>query len=207
MPEQYVAHARQWEALGWPVTDWTRPEIDKLPMSDATRAMLADLEHNGANSGGGLPEVGRWVQQADVYAYELVRHLGGVYANCDIEPLRDLGPVLDGLDGFVVAECSAFLSNALMGAVAEHPLFVDLSDSLPARFADMRWQPMNVSTGPHHLTGRWRALSEPVPCLEPRPFFPVHFDDENRLSDEQRPRDGFFVDHRWGHRHAELVRS
>ena len=107
-------------------------------MSDATRAVLADLEHNGANSGGGLPEVGRWVQQADVYAYELVRHVGGVYVNCDIEPLQDLGPALEGLDGFVVAECAAFMSNAVMGAVAGHPLFVDLSETLPARFAGRR---------------------------------------------------------------------
>jgi mannosyltransferase OCH1-like enzyme len=203
MPEVYVAHARQWEALGWPVLDWSWHQLKHLPMSDETRAVLADLEENGANGGGGIETVSRWVQQADVLAYELIRCVGGVVVNCDIEPLRDLGPALEGLDGFVVAENETFLSNAVMGAQADHPLWVELCARLPGRFNDMRWQPMNQVTGPHFLTQTWKAMGEPVPKLQPAPFFPVSFDDERRI--EVRPRDGFYVDHRWGHKHPELV--
>jgi mannosyltransferase OCH1-like enzyme len=203
MPEQYVAHARQWEALGWPVLDWSWPELKNLPLSDETRAVLADLEEKGASEGGGLAEVARWVQQADVLAYELVRCVGGIVANCDIEPLKDLGPLLEGLDAFVVAEEERFVSNALMGAVPNHPLWNDLCMRLPQRFWDQRWVEMNRVTGPHFLTERWLADAVLVARLEPVPFFPVGFVEE--LREETRQTGGYYVDHHWGHRHAEYL--
>jgi len=201
MPAEYVAHATQWEALGYPVHDWSLLELRKLPISDATAAVLTDIQAAGTNAGGGIEQVGKWVQMADVYSYELLRCVGGIYANTDIEPLKALP--LDGLDGFVVGEDKTHMSNALMGAEAGHPFFVDLCESLPDRFWSMRWEPMNQSTGPHHLTARWEALGQPVPCLEPRPFFPVRFTEERQTI--ERPTEGFYVDHRWGHKHPELL--
>lgn len=202
MPALYVAHGRQWEAFGWPVLDWCLDDLLMLPLSDDTRAVLADIEERGAVAGGGIPAVAKWVQMADVFAYELVRCVGGIVANTDIEPLKDLGPLVDGLDGFVVGEDERFLSNALMGATPDHPFWSDLCAELPARFRAMRGHPMNQSTGPHHLTGRWQALGRPVARVEPCPFFPVHFDNEHR---PERHTDGYWVDHRWGHRHPELL--
>lgn len=208
MPAEYVANAAAWEALGYPVHDWCWQELDKLPMADATRQVLADIEKHGAVSGGGIPSTAVWVQQADVLAYELVRHVGGIVANTDIEPLQDLAPIIDGLDAFVVGENEHFLSNALMGAAAEHPFFVAVSNALPERFAAERWSPMNQSTGPHHLTACWKANGLSVRRLEPCPF--MHdFDDEGRLSAEQIRADcikrGLYVLHSWGHRHPERL--
>lgn len=206
MPEEYVAHARTWESLGWTVHDWTAQDLPRLPISDETRAALADIEANGTSAGGGDERVARWVQMADVWSYELVRHVGGVYANCDVEPLRDLP--LDGLDAFVVAESGQFLSNALMGAVAGHPFFAEVSLRLPGHFADNRWVEMNRSTGPHLLTMVWEQfdVSARPARLEPVPFFPVGFVEERERRDDYRPPPEFYVDHHWGHKHPELLR-
>lgn len=199
-PEIYLGYARQWEALGWPVVDWSWPELVKLPMSDATREVLADIEERGACAGGGIDATARWVQMADVLAYELVRCVGGVYANMDIEPLEDL-PVGD-LDAFVVAEDERFLSNALMGAVSDHPFFERVCATLPDRFWANRWAPMNQTTGPHHLTSCWLTAETPPVRIGPVPCFPVGFDQETAT---ERPIQGHFVDHHWGHKHPERL--
>ena len=208
MPAEYVANAVAWEALGYPVHDWCEAELKALPLSDATRAVLDDIEHHGAVAGGGIESTAVWVQQADVYAYELVRHVGGIVANTDIEPLQDLGPLVDGLDAFVVGENEHFLSNALMGAHAGHPFFDAVSDALPVSFRENRWAPMNQSTGPHHLTACWSGWASKVPRVGPCPF--MHdFDDEGRRTAEEIRADchkrGLYVLHSWGHRHPERL--
>lgn len=206
IPPAYVAHAVQWEALGYPVHDWSLLELRKLPVSEATAVVIADIEERGANAGGGIDRTATWVQLADVYSYELVRCLGGIYANTDIEPLRALP--LDGLDAFVVGEDTRFLSNALMGAEAGHPFFEDVCAELPASFWAKRWEPMNQSTGPHLLTARWEATGQQVARLEPCPFM-NSFNDEGRYTaDETRQRcidAGMYVAHFWGHKHPELL--
>ena len=204
MPEEYVAHGRQWALLGWSVIDWSEAQLAKVPVSDATRAVLDDIAERGTNAGGGIESVGRWVQMADVWSYELVRHFGGVYANCDVEPLRPLP--IDGLDAFVVAEDENFLSNALMGATADHPFFEEVSARLPGVLWADRFAEMNRTTGPHLLTAVWRSSEHAPQRLEPVPFFPVGFIGELGRGNDYRAPEGFYVDHHWGHKHPELLR-
>ena len=203
MPAEYVAFGRLWESFGWVVHDWDETQLANVPVSDATGEVLASIAEQGVSVGGGLESVGRQVQTADVFGYELVRNFGGVYANCDIEPLRDMVGALDGLEAFVVAETPLVLSNALMGATAGHWFYEDVCAHLPARFWERRWAPMSESTGPGLLTDRWRANGERPKRLEPVPFFPVAFGDE--LTADRSDRSKFWVDHRWGHRHPELL--
>lgn len=201
MPADYVAYGQAWRQLGYAVHDWTEHDLAKVPVSSATQTVINDVIANGTNAGGGIDATGTWVQLADIYSYSLLVEFGGIYANTDIEPLARL-PIND-LDAFVVAENDRFLSNALMGSTVGHAFFADVADTLPERFWNSRWQPMNQTTGPHHLTHRWDTLGRPAERLQPVPFFPVHFDDETRISGHQRPRSGFYVDHHWGHKHPE----
>lgn len=203
MPAEYVANGQAWANFGWAVLDWSLDQLRQVPVSDETRAVLDEIEAKGANPGGGLVNVAKWVQLADVWSYELLREFGGVYANCDIEPLRDLPT--DGLSAFVVAEDGHFLSNALMGGEAGHPFWRAVSEGLPQRFWSNRWGEMNTTTGPHHLTHIWNSAGFGVPRLEPVPFFPVRFTEERDRDADWRPPAEFFVDHHWGHRHPELL--
>jgi hypothetical protein len=203
MPAEYVGYARLWESFGWTVHDWDETQLVNVSVSFETAAVLKSIADHGVSVGGGIESVGRQVQTADVFGYELVRNFGGVYANCDIEPLADLGQVLDGVDGFVVSETPSHLSNALMGAVAGHWFYEDVCVHLPPRFWERRWAAMTESTCPWLLTDRWRANGERPARLEPVPFFPVEFGDE--LTADRSDRSGFLVDHRWGHRHPELL--
>ena len=54
MPAAYVAHAQQWEALGWPVHDWSALDLGTLPFSESTRKVLEDIQRRGANARGAI---------------------------------------------------------------------------------------------------------------------------------------------------------
>ncbi len=121
------------------------------------------------------------IQRADSFRYLVLRQMGGVYADLDVEPLRELDPMLDGLACFAGVEPEEHMgadrkhsgtpylvSNAFMGAEPGHPWFEQLVALLP-QVADIR--DIFLSTGPALTTAAAARLprqDRPVlipPCL------------------------------------------
>lgn len=212
MPDRYREYADRWRSFGYEVMDWrenAHPGVLRCHDGAQTRwhpvinrEVWDAIERDGVNVGGGLPETGVAVQRADMASYELVLRHGGIYANTDIEPRRDLHEALDGIDCFGVVEQGEFLSNALMGATAGHPFFQAAVDQLPRRYFNLPGAPMNEQTGPHLLTACKVHLPDLITVLEPRPFFPYTY---GGMDLEGRVEGDWFVEHHWGHKHPELV--
>lgn len=203
MPERYVSYGRRWADLhpDWEVRTWGQSELEALPMRNrAVWDALAD----GANSGVPMPpQQAIAVQRADVAAYELMRLFGGVYVNCDIEPLRPLHPLLDRYPGRCVVgnEDPRFACNAVMIGPAHAELWETITERLGPRFFTRRWDLMNEVTGPWLLTEVLEeqpnlAVRLPVPA-----FYPVHY---TAIEPGEHARPGVYPSswtlHHWGHR-------
>ncbi len=52
-------------------------------------------------------------QKADVARYEIVLKYGGIYMDIDFEPLKNIEPLLHGVDAFVAYESAEFICNGM----------------------------------------------------------------------------------------------
>lgn len=194
MPDVYQEFGAGWVRLnpGWRVHDWG---YEDLPVLRNQYLFGRCGVTWGGVAGGGKQATARQVQQADIAAYELVEQFGGVYVNCDLEPLEPLDGLLDVVAGRAFAVRSPhrrYLSNAVLGGPSGHGFWSAVVDFLPTMVAASPAKAMNKQTGPALLTevaarvGVW----------------------PDRDSDEfVAVPDGMFgvAVHRWGHRTPDEV--
>lgn len=134
-----------------------------------------------------------WAGKSDVARYEILAKLGGVYLDCDVEPLRPFDELLDG-EPFAAWEDANLLCPTVMGAVAEHPAIQVLIDTLPRWFRAREKRPPNQSTGPYFLTGQWKRRTD-VRLLDPVTFYPVGWWEKAKLGGPYPPES--FAVHHW----------
>ena len=149
MPQQYVEYGRKWEELnpGWEVFDHGE-EIIQL-WGD-----LAPIFNHLYERDGGNDSIELHVQVADVVGYALVREFGGVYVNCDMEPVRPMEARLPEGPWASYENHSDFrIVNAAIGAPRPHdPFWEELLAGLPERYFSRPYDEMVMSTGPGYLT-------------------------------------------------------
>lgn len=224
MPEDYVHYGELWKKFNpeYDVKLWTEPEIEAIGLQN--RAVWDHLKRFGGKSDiPHRPEVATAVQMADVAAYEIIHRFGGVYVNCDMEPLRPISELPVGPEAawacVEIYQCGNWakelvgkvaLNNGALGGPAGHPFWQLVIDELPYRFD--KYHPdraMHEVTGPYLLT--LMHLNNPgMLCELPRHFFnyadiwdvPVG---GNAAAYRAGAVDaGAFVLHHWGHRRADM---
>jgi len=152
MPEEYVRlgetwkrNHRDWEHHLWAETNLPtdlRPEVYELLRRPAERA--------------------------DILRLELLHRLGGVYVDADMESLKPIDPLLDGVACFLGGLDSGRVSNAVIGAVPDHPLLARAIAELRPRAT---FGPVDrEGTGPL-LIERLRHEFPDVTVFEPEVFF------------------------------------
>jgi len=180
MPERYVEYGRRWAELnpGWKVIEWDQ---DSLPIDWFYNKVVWDMiTENGTNPGAYMPpDQAIAVQHADVAGYELVYTYGGIYVNCDIEPVRSLDPwIADVVCGraFAGYEDQRFLVNAVLGGPPRHRFWRTVIEALEPRYRLMPGQMMNMVTGPYLLTDVHSTWGDPSSFYAvPREVFnPIH---------------------------------
>jgi inositol phosphorylceramide mannosyltransferase catalytic subunit len=92
---------------GWTTRLWTDADLAELGISQADRARSRSAS-----------------ELSNLVRYELLARLGGVYVDTDVEPLRDLTPLLRGVEAFAALELPGRVGTAVLGSVAGHPAFV-----------------------------------------------------------------------------------
>jgi mannosyltransferase OCH1-like enzyme len=202
MRRELIEFGKTWERLGYETILWTEATLPEL----RNQEIYDEIELVGVNTGGGVPELGVWVQRADLVSYELIWQFGGIYANTDMEALRSLDPILRDVEAFAGMEDGEFLSNALMGCVAGHHFFSDLIDELPIRFREMRGEPMNAVTGPHLLSRMQREDPGGLTVFPKKYFNPVLYDGQDMSNEWAEHPDSYCV-HHWGHTRDRWTRE
>lgn len=212
MPDKYVRYGEQFKEMNpdWEYIDWN---TDNLP--DIINADIWENIGNMPKSSITMdPQRAIAVQRADVLGYEIIYKHGGIYFNCDIEPLRPMDELIaeTGDDAFAGWEGEYdgrwFLVNAVLGGPAEHEFWADCVNELPMRYLNMFFAPMEQTTGPHLITDIYERKWRGRPGFTPLPrehFNSVHFgeiavgqDASDRV--EWAREQGAFGLHHWGHR-------
>lgn len=130
-----------------------------------------------------------YAELSNMVRYEVIRREGGVYIDCDVECRRPLEPLLRGVEAFAGEELPGRLCNAVLGAVADHPLFVALTEAVPHTVGRA---PLPEATGP----GLFTLLGAREPSLTRFAsvvFYPYRWDEPHRR-DERFP-DAWAVHH------------
>lgn len=193
MPELYRQFGERWADMnpGWQVHDWRYEDLPPLVNQETFDAIGDTIR---PNPGGAKGDSVVQVQRADIASYELLLTYGGLYLNCDIDPVRPLPDGFTDHAAVLVHETSFYLSNAFMAAEPDHPLMRRVVADLPARVDQRRHDPINEVTGPHLLTACWRSM--PDADVE---VWPAHMVNPWIASHEGEPHPDSVCVHRWGH--------
>ena len=134
--------------------------------------------------------------KADVARYAILAREGGVYVDCDEEPLRPLDELPEHRDAWACVESPGWIANGMMGCAPEHPAILDLLLELSGSVRQHGFQQPVHATGPGLLTREWLGRGD-VTLFEPVTFYPVHWRDKATLGPPY-PAESFGVQH-WAH--------
>jgi mannosyltransferase OCH1-like enzyme len=205
-PQRYDAYWEDWKSLhpDWTLITWTERNLPPL-----INGKLVERVKTTARSSG-IPmahDRAVAVQQADIVAYEIVWRYGGVYVNCDMQPLRSLESLL-GLGAFAGYEDERYVCNAVMGGEPSHPFFCRTVEGLPRWFDSHIGQGMEAETGPRYMTHVYEGCRDSLTVLAQKYFYFAHHgslqlgEDASAFEDSARAS-GAYALHHWGHRTQE----
>lgn len=141
----WLRHHPGWEHVLW--TDENLPELDHPDLVERARAPFPRF---------------------DVIKLELVRQLGGVFVDVDMEALRPLDPLLEGTTAILGRFEGSRVGTQVIGAVPHHPLFELALERLEQSVGIERTA--NKQAGPAFLTRVVREFDGDLRLL-PRPAF------------------------------------
>jgi hypothetical protein len=169
MPPAHVEYGRTWEQLhpDWEIRLWT-DETAPIPAC--------------ANRARSISEV------SDLVRYELMRRHGGVYVDTDIECLRPIDGLIEGVSAFSAYEVPGRLCPALMGSVPGHPAFQRLCELVEITVGHGHY-PENAATVMSTFVLEPR---DDVTLFGPDRFYPQLWD--GTRSDDGEPP---YADHHW----------
>lgn len=192
MPQSYRAYGHDWIELnpGWKLIDWN---YDTLP--ELINQHWFDTCGTAWRPGRGDAKEATMIQvtQADIASYEILHQHGGLYVNCDMQPISPL-PDLTEVDVLLAYEIDGWLiSNAFMAATPNHPLMQSVINAIPGSIQANQQASMDWITGPKLLTAVKKELHDDVFVLPARACNPFMPDQQPVVYPET------ICQHHWGH--------
>lgn len=216
-PAAYDAYWEEWQRLNpdWTLRTWSESDLHLMDWPPNVRRVWEYLEHFGAHGGIMMdPARALAVQKADILGYLILANYGGVYVNCDMQPLRPLAHLFSqmppGVDSFAGHEDDHYLCNAVMGSVAEGRIMRSILGELTEQRVRANPQ-MEVATGPHLLTQVYYSQGGKGSNLWALPretFYYAHhgmipFGQDAAQFEYAARAQGAIALHHWGHRTQE----
>lgn len=143
MPDRLADIGRQWREMlpDWEHVLWEDSSLDWLTnislYKQAEQLVPADA-------------VGQF--RADIARYEILARYGGVYVDCDLEPLRDITPLHThtAWAGWEIQD--RMIGNTILGGCSQDPFWIKAVEMLPDSVKINRGKRPNRMTGPHFVT-------------------------------------------------------
>lgn len=200
VPEHLARYMAAWQELhpDWEYVLWRDEELGWLEHAD----LVADAAQLAPRN------VGQFV--SNIARMEILLRFGGVYIDSDMEPRKRIDPLLEGTDAFTAWHPAAsgfddhtYLTNALMGAVPDHPAFASLVAGLRANVEARRGLRSIFTTGVRYMTQQLLddGLITSMTVYPAELFYPYGTDELD--SQNERPADDFpdaYAVHRWNNR-------
>ncbi|HTW97668.1 MAG TPA: FkbM family methyltransferase [Acidimicrobiales bacterium] len=115
-----------------------------------------------------------YAQKADIARYEIVERFGGIYLDTDMECLRPLDQLVDGIGLFACRQQNGLVSNSILGARPSHPILAEVVGCLPLSCVRYRSSGVGHQTGPG-LLSRVLDNTKPGDSSDVRVFPPSFF--------------------------------
>jgi|WetSurMetagenome_2_1015567.scaffolds.fasta_scaffold04766_4 mannosyltransferase OCH1-like enzyme len=181
MPPLMEGWQKKWSDLhpGWQIHTWT--EHDDLPkhMLVSPRGQIVECRRPNY-----LASCPTYAKRSDVWRYEILEQLGGVYLDTDFEPVKPLDPILDGVLAFAglvetrygwsdsdpSGKIKLEVGCSIMGSTPHHPFLVELVRRIP--LADPKAQLSLAFPFVTEVVGKYPD----VKLFDPRVFYPVPWD-------------------------------
>jgi len=178
---------RRWQELhpDWEFHLWTPDNLPKLRNQDL-------FDHPERFS----PKSNPWQWRSDLARYELLYDMGGVYVDCDLEPLKPIDPLVDGCTDVIAREDATWVNNAFMGSAPATAFLGDVLRGLRASALSRRNERVNRTIGAWYLTRVVRRHPE-VRVLPSALIYPLHW---SRLDEREQARQdtvAYTVHHWW----------
>ena len=153
LPDEFARYQETWlrHNPGWELRVWRDGNLPE----DLHRPEAAERSRPPA-------------ERADILRLELLWRFGGIYLDTDFECLRPIEPLLDGVEFFVGYRKPGRVNNALVGAVAGHPILLRALEAIPAA-KDGAWD--KDVTGPKFLDEQLAGQTG-VTYFDPQVFYP-----------------------------------
>lgn len=170
LPERYGLWLAKWVDLNpdWRLELWDRGAyLDEF--GDAPTAHYLDHRTWSRVSN-------PWQWFADIARVEIMARHGGVWLDCDLEPLRPIDPLVKvaRAGGFVGREDDNWICNAFFGAPAGAGWLGHAVQQLPRRVEALRGYRCNRVTGPGFFTEILADHPE-VDRIDPSLWAPMHW--------------------------------
>lgn len=186
MPDHLARYLDRWVDLHptWDFTLWTPDTVPTLRNQD----MFDDPQ-------GWSHKSNPWQWRSDIMRYEILHDLGGVYIDCDLEPLRPIDD-LTKHEAFIAREDHHFVNNAFMGAAPGSAWMADILAGLRDRARRKQDCRVNKSIGAHYLTERLADHPE-VHVLPSELVYPYHWSELDRWGDDHGDA---YTAHHWNNK-------
>jgi mannosyltransferase OCH1-like enzyme len=138
MPDTFVEYGKTWQDKhpDWKMILWTDENIQEITLQN--QDLFNKTDHP--------------VLRADMARFELIYKFGGVYIDCDFECIKNIEPLLGGVEAFSSGEMPGIVSTAIMGCTEGNQVFKMLIDAIPQSVKENAHLPINYQTGPFFTT-------------------------------------------------------
>ena len=191
IPEHYREYGRRWEELhpGWSFRLWTD--------EDFTDGWLENQDlFDRAEEYVPRDAVGQF--RSDVARYEILYRFGGVYADCDVEPLKNFNDLLD-VEAFAGWEQTGlYVGNTIIGGVPGAQFWHEMVGATARASRSNKGKAATWLSGPR-VVSRVREDSEAALHVYPQHFFfPYSYKDLGSAPELKKYPESYAV-HHWGH--------
>lgn len=126
LPEAFARWGEGWLRMhpGWTMKLWTERESQSLENADL------------------FQKCSSLAQRSDIARYEILYREGGVYLDTDMECLKNIEPLIQGMDCFACWQKEGVVSNAVIGSIAGHRFLNELVRRSRTDFQREPWNAM-----------------------------------------------------------------
>lgn len=177
MPKEFVEYGETWlkHHPDWEMKLWTDENMINLKNQKA------------------YDNASQLAQKADIARYEILYQFGGVYIDCDFECVKNIEPLLKGINAFAASEDDYHISIGIMGAIPESRFFKLLVDNIERWMDFKRAEAICVQTGPGFATALLRNDKD-FKVFEKEKFYPYYFTEKYRKGEFF---EGAYAIHHW----------
>lgn len=175
LPAEFERYGETWREHhpGWELRLWTDSNLPELEYRE-----LFDQGRNPA-------------ERADVLRQELLLRFGGVYVDTDVECLRSIEPLIDGVRAFAAWSHRGRIGNAVLGAEPGHPAIERILHAMRGRVGKGN---VIQATGPLLVT-EVLADAPDVTLFGPETFYP--FSPRDARPADASALEGAYAVHHW----------